>query len=184
MHKAIVKENNMLLFSTKDGYKKICIWKDEIPFEYSNSDSVCVQYEGDSDIEWYNGIICMEVKLHPRHISNYAMLCIRYNKNEKSNIIINNGVTDILFDSRVLPYGKKISTGLTKEYIEIIEKFFKEYSSSKLPNGTIEVITGGYDDVGSSACSFEIIIELLMYTFARINQVSDQQLLYELISMI
>ena len=49
MHKAIIKENNMLLFSTKDGYKKICIWKDEIPFEYSNSDSVCVQYEGDSE---------------------------------------------------------------------------------------------------------------------------------------
>ena len=76
------------------------------------------------------------MKLHPRHISNYAMVHMKYINNEKNktNIIINLGKENISYKSRVLPFNKAISVGLNKEFADAIYEFFKENSHGKLPS--------------------------------------------------
>ena len=72
----------MLLFENKDEYKKVCIWKDEMPFKYVGQNTLHLSVES-GDINWHIGTICIEVRLHPRHVSNYAMVCMKYIRNKK-----------------------------------------------------------------------------------------------------
>lgn len=82
----------MLLFESNNGNKKVCIWKDEIPFNYTGNSALHIHTEA-GDINWYIGTICLEVKLHPRHVSNYAMVCMKYmsSKKNETDIIVNFG---------------------------------------------------------------------------------------------
>lgn len=127
--------------------KKVCIWKDEVPFKCVEQNTMHMSVES-GDINLHIGVICIEVKLHPHHISNYAMVHMKYINNEKNktNIIINLGKENISYKSRVLPFNKAISVGLNKEFADAIYEFFKENSHGKLPSGTIEILGGGYDD--------------------------------------
>lgn len=80
----------MLLFENGNGYKKICIWKDEIPLNYVGQDNLHFCTDA-GDINWHIRTISIEAKLHPHHISNYAMIWMRYTDNQenKANIIVN-----------------------------------------------------------------------------------------------
>lgn len=174
----------MLLFESDNGYKKVCIWKDEIPFKYvgQNTLQFCVK---SGDINWHIGTISIEVKLHPRHISNYAMVCMKYSNNQKNqtDIIINLGRDNISFKSQVLPFNKEVCVGLDKEFADAIGEFFKEYPLGKLPCGTIEILSGGYDKVGSSNVAFKKVMELLMFVFRHIDELSDTELQCELLNL-
>ena len=175
----------MLLFENDNGYKKICIWKDEIPFKHVVQHTLHLSAKAD-DINWHIGTICIEVKLHPRHISNYAMVCMKYTDNQKNktDIIINFGRENLSFKSQVLPFNKAVCVGLDKEFADAIDEFFKEYSLGKLPGGTIEILSGGYDEVGSSNAAFKKVMELLMFAFQHIDDLSDNELQCELLKLI
>lgn len=86
------RELDILLIENDNEYKKVCIWKDEVPFKCVEQNTMHMSVES-GDINWHIGVICIEVKLHPRHISNYAMVHMKYINNEKNktNIIINLG---------------------------------------------------------------------------------------------
>lgn len=174
----------MLLFESDNGYKKICLWKDEMPFNYVRKNSLHLCVEG-GDINWHLGTICVEAKLHPRHVSNYAMICMRYRSNQenKTDIIINYGCEDDFFISQVLPFSKKVRIGLHREYLNAIDEFFKGYPFEKLPSGTIEIICGGYDEVGSSNIAFKKVMEILMFAFSHIDELSDNELQKELLKL-
>ncbi len=70
------------------------------------------------DINWHNGTICIEAKLNPRHISNYAMVCMKYINNQKNrtDIRINFGRENLFYKSQVLPFNKDVCVGLDKEF--------------------------------------------------------------------
>lgn len=178
------KELNMLLFESDNGYKKVCIWKDEIPFNHVSHNTMHLCAEA-GDINWHIGTICIEVKLHPRHISNYAMVCMKYTNNQKNktDIIINFGKDNISFKSQVLPFNKAICLGLDEEFADAVNEFFKEYPLGKLPGGTIEILSGGYDEVGSSNAAFKKVMELLVFVFQHIDELSDDVLQCSLLSL-
>ena len=150
------------------GYKKVCIWKDEVPLiiQTTNTLSLCKEA---GDIHWHNGIICIEARLNPRHISNYGMVFMKYtyNNSNKTNIIINYGREDFPFISQVIPFSKIIYAGLDKEFADGIYKFFQEYPAGKLPGGTIEILSGGYDEIASSIVSFQKLWKY-WYLYSRI----------------
>lgn len=173
-----------MLFESDNGYKKLCIWKDEIPFKYVGQDTLHLSSES-GDINWHIGTICVEVKLGPRHISNYAMVCMKYmnDKKDKTDIIINFGKESLPYKSQVLPFNKSVCLGLDKEFADAIDEFFREYSFGKLPGGTIEILSGGYDEVGSSNIAFKKVMELLMFIFQHIDDLSDNELKCELLKM-
>lgn len=175
----------MLLFESKNGYKKVCIWKDQIPFNYVGEYNLHLCADA-GDISWHIGTICIEVKLHPRHISNYAMICMKYTNNQenKTDIVINFGGKDIYFNSHVLPFNKDVCLGLDKEFADAIDEFFSEYPIGKLPSGTIEILSGGYDEVGSSNVAFKKVMEVLIFIFQNIDGLSDNDLQYEVLRLI
>ncbi len=174
----------MLLFESDNGYKKVCIWKDEVPFKYVGQNALHLSAES-GDINWHIGTICIEVKLHPRHISNYAMVCMKYTDNQKNktDIIINFGRENLSYKSQVLPFNKAVCVGLDKEFADAIDEFFKEYPLGKLPSGTIEILSGGYDEVGSSNVAFKQVMALLTFIFQHIDDLSDNELQCELLKL-
>lgn len=175
----------MLLFESNNGYKKVCIWKDEIPFKYVGQNTLNLSAES-GEINWHIGIICIEVKLNPHHISNYAMVCMKYTSNlkNKTDIIINFGRENLFYKSRVLPFNKEVCVGLDKEFADAIDEFFKDYPHEKLPRGIIEILSGGYDEVGSSSVAFKKVMELLTFVFQNIDDLSDEELQDELLNLI
>lgn len=174
----------MLLFESDNGYKKVCIWKDEIPFKYAGRNTL--HYSVDAgDTNWHIGTITIEVKLNPRHISNYAMICMKYTDNQinRTDIIINFGIENHFLKSQVLPFNKAVCVGLDKEFADAIDEFFKEYPLGKLPSGTIEIFGGGYDEVGSSNVAFKKVMKILMFVFYHIDELSDDELQYEILKI-
>lgn len=175
----------MLLCESDTGYKTICIWKDEMPFNYmgTTKERLCVDV---GSCTWHTGLICIEAKLNPRHISNYAMVCMRYIKNScnQTEIVIYSGKEEVDFTSYVLPLNKRISVGLNEEFASAVKEICMKYSHERLPSGTIEILCGGYDEVGSSKMSFKKVMELLVFTFQNIDKMTDDILKNELLKLL
>lgn len=113
------------------------------------------------------------------------MVCMKYTDNQKNktDIIINFGGENLSYKSQVLPFNKAVCVGLDKEFADAIDEFFKEYPFGKLPSGTIEILSGGYDEVGSSNVAFKKAMELLVFIFQHIDDLSDNELQCELLNL-
>lgn len=171
----------MLLFENDTGYKKVCIWKDEMPFRCTNQNKRQI-HRTSGEVVWHEGIICIEALLRPFPPSSYAMVCMNYTS-ENSNgvdIIINQGEEECSFSSNVLPFHSKICVGLDDEFVEPVEEFFQEIHHERLPHGTIEILSGGYDKAGSSNYSFKKTMELLLFIYENIDNMSHQTLQTEI----
>ena len=72
--------------------------------------------------------------------------------------------------------------GLDRKFADAIYEYFEEYSQNQLPNGTIEILGGGFDEVGSSNFSFKKVMQLLLYAFRYIDDVSCDVLKKELLN--
>ncbi len=174
----------MLLFESDNGNKKVCIWKDEIPFNYTGNSTLHMHIKS-GDINWHVGTICLEAKLHPCHVSNYAMVCMKYmsNKKNETDIIVNFGREARFFKSQVLPFSKEVAIGLDKEFADAIDEFFKEYPLCKLPSGIIEILSGAFDEVGSSNVTFKKVMNMLVFVFQHVDEFDDDKLRSELLKL-
>lgn len=179
-----IKELDVLLFESDNGNKKVCIWKDEMPFNYMGNSTLHMHTEAGS-INWHVGTICLEVKLHPRHVSNYAMVCMKYmnNKKNEADIIVNFGRDTRFFKSQVLPFSKEVAIGLDKEFADAIAEFFKEYPLCKLSSGTIEILSGAFDEAGSGNVAFKKVMNMLVFVFQHIDKFDDDELQCELLKL-
>ncbi len=92
----------MMLYESKSGYKKINIWKDEMPVPCKKQKFICLNKMANNHVCWYEEIICIEALLGPWHASNYAMVYMKYSSNVRRdvNIKINYGVENIPFPSK------------------------------------------------------------------------------------
>lgn len=174
----------MLSFGGVNENKRVCMWIDEAPFKHVSNNVLHMRTES-GDINWHIGTICLEVKLSPLCVSNYAMVCMKYTNNKKNeaDIIINFGREDFFFESQVLPFSKEVVVGLDKEFADAINDFFKEYPSGKLPSGTIEIFSGAFDEVGSSNIAFKKTMNLLIFVFQHIDEFKDDELRCELLKL-
>lgn len=86
-------------------------------------------------------------------------------------------------DTKVLPFNKAVCVGLDKEFADAIDEFFREYPLRKLPGGTIEILSGGYDEAGSSNASFKKVMELLTFLFQHMDDLRDNELQCELLEL-
>ena len=122
----------MISFESSTGDKKINIWKDEIPIPCVRQTSLQINKNVKNNLNWHEGIICVEALFGPLHVSNYAMVCMKYSSDIRGevNIRINCGVDKSYFLSYVLPDNKKISVGLEIEFANAIKEFFKECPTS------------------------------------------------------
>ena len=175
----------MLLIENASKNKQVVIWKDEIPFYYEGKQQLELYAEA-KEHGWNEGVICIEAKLNPLHISNYAMICMKYTKTMSDNvtIIIYSGEADIPFKSRVLPLSRSVYMGLNKEFEEVLRKFFEKCPNEKLPSGKIEILCGGCDEVGSSEVSFNKVMDLLFFAFSNIGKIDEDDFSKKILGMI
>ena len=171
----------MIVFESDNGYKKVCIWNGEIPLLIEKKSKKILNIASNKN-KYQNKTICLEVKLNNLHASNYAMIGMQYTNNlhRNTNIIIYyNHESKIGFDSMVLPY-KKINVGLDEEFAGAIYEYFEKFPLEKLPCGTIEIF-GGYDEIGSSYKSFQIVMDILFLVFFNDN-LDTKELQYKILN--
>lgn len=173
----------MRIYKDDNDYRKVYVWNDEIPFETTENQKINISFDTEG-IVWNEGTISIEAKLNPRHISNYGMLCMNYkhNQNGKVNIIINYNA-EMNNKTETQLFNKNAIIGLSDEFAEILKNIFCDYSF-RLPSGTIEIISGAYDEVGSSYASFEKIFKLLSFLFQNKEVIEDTTINTELLNLL
>lgn len=165
----------MLKIESDDGFYKIILWDNEVPFDYVSNKKAKMIIEAGKNI-WYEGTLCIEAKKIPSHASNYAMICMKYRyiQSSQTDIVIHYG--NCYKDRTNGLFNKNAIIGLDDEYAKNIDEIFREIPSENIPCGVIEVIGGAFDEVGSSYMSFKRIIELIIWIFTNYNIISKDSL--------
>lgn len=173
----------MLKFESDNGFRKIVLWNNEVPFDYISNKKKKMIIDAGNNI-WYEGTLCIEAKLNPRHASNYAMICMKYTyiKSPKTDIVIHYG--NYYKDKMNGLFNKKAVVGLDDFFAKTIYDIFREFPPDIIPCGVLEVIGGAYDEVGSSYMSFKCIIELMIWIFSNYNRISKDSLGDEILNKI
>lgn len=166
----------MLEFESDNGFRKIKLWNNEMPFNYISNKNMSLTIDA-GDETWYEGTLCLEAKLNPRHASNYAMICMKYTyvQCSKTQIIIHYGIEYIDKKKNEL-FNKNAIVGLDDFMAKAIYDIFGECASESFPCGVLEVIGGAYDEVGSSYMSFKRIVELMIWIFSNYSKIDNEEL--------
>ncbi len=166
----------MMTVQTENGFRKVALWENEVPIAIDSDKKIEIEVEAGEKV-WQERILCVEVKLNPRHASNYAMLCMQYKHipTKKTRVVIHYGKshkcesTDSLFN-------KKAIVGLDDFFAKEICAFLKESPRGFFPEGVLEIIGGAYDEVGSSYISFKNTIELLKWLFENYDKYNENSI--------
>ena len=81
---------NMVKYEILDSYRKMRLWINEMP-EESNiiTSNKLLEFNANDNIHWFNGILCLELRIAPRAASNYAMLNLNSQKINVQNFKLN-----------------------------------------------------------------------------------------------
>lgn len=167
----------MKILKKLDNYRSLCIWKDETPYTAKdNTDNLRLEYDASSSEDWYEGTICIEARLNPRHASNYAMICMNYVKDNQEKLIIeiNTKLVNDTFISNVVPNSQEIYLGFPIEYVNGISESINKFECNQLPKGKITIWGGGYDKCGSSIKAFEKTMTIMMILLKNIDNLDSQ----------
>ena len=107
----------------------------EVPEEdkFATSDKI-LEYSGNRDIHWFNGILCLELRIAPRVASNYAMLNLKFTQNQSSKfqVIYYESDTEELADSDIAMKNDLVKTGIVKKYNSALTQVFDELDSKNI----------------------------------------------------
>lgn len=161
----------MRITNKLDQFRSINVWIDEIPYQYKQENMNQFIYKGNQSVKFYEGLITVEAKLNSRHISNYAMISMEYQKRSSQELIveiINDNTQAELYDSEIHKIGRKF-IGIHSEFTEGILNYIGSYNSSNLPSGKIIILGGGYDEIGSSIKAFERVMDILFFIYQELR---------------
>lgn len=142
------------IVETLDLYRKMRLWINEIPDDCRNVDEsdVCI-YKADRGIYWFNGTLCLELRIAPRDISNYAMLDFKFTQDDSGTFKIRYMFSkeDRIVASDIAVQTDTVHSSIVNEYHKVLIGMFDELSTQNIfPSGTLEILGGRYGDVGSS----------------------------------
>ena len=160
----------MVKFEKLDMYRKMRLWINEVPEESKDATTdKILEYSGNKDIKWFNGILCLELRIAPRAASNYAMLSLKFTQNQSSKFHVLYHVSDKeeLVDSDIAMKNDLIKTGIAKKYNSALTQLFDELDSQSIfPSGILEILGGRYGSMGSSDIAVKIVLKNLLKLFA------------------
>lgn len=163
---------NMKIVKKLDETRAMNVWIDELPYQYKLANKQLLYYKGNKSLEFYEGTISLEVKLNPRHISNYAMIAMTYSCGDNDELLVEMVSKDTLeekYDSEILEGRKKI-LGIHSEYVDGMIHVFNQLDETELPTGKITILGGGYDEISSSMGAFERVMAILLLLFRRFRK--------------
>ena len=132
---------NMVKYEILDSYRKMRLWINEMP-EESNiiTSNKLLEFNANDNIHWFNGILCLELRIAPRAASNYAMLNLKFTENQCSKFQV--------------------------KYDSAMTQVFNELDSQNIfPSGTLEILGGRHGSVGSSNMAVKIVLWNLLKLF-------------------
>lgn len=169
--------NNMMQYIKLDEFRKMNIWINEMPSEGENYSYKYIDvYEGNNNIQWFQGVICIELKIAPRVASNYAMLKLRFVKDEslKFKVVYKFSEEDSIVKSDIAMLNDTVKTGIVKAYFESMQQYFESlYQQEMFPSGTLEILGGRYGMVGSSDIAISILLDILLSLFKTNKELSQ-----------
>lgn len=152
-----------------DEFRKMNVWINEIPSDGENYTYEYIdEYEGNSNIQWFQGIICIELKIAPRVASNYAMLKLRFIENDSSKfkVIYKFSEEDRIVKSDIAMLNDTVKTGIVRTYCGSMRQYFESlYQKELFPSETLEILGGRYGMIGSSDIAINIILDILLSLF-------------------
>lgn len=159
----------MVKFEKLDTYRKMRLWMNEVPEEskFTTSDKI-LEYRGNKDIYWFNGILCLELRIAPRAASNYAMLNLKFTQNQSSKfqVIYHESDMEELVNSDIAMKNDLVKTGIVKKYNSAFTQVFDELDSKNIfPSGILEILGGRYGSIGSSDIAVKIVLINLLKLF-------------------
>lgn len=159
----------MVKFETLDSYRKMKLWINEAPEKNNNILPQNVsEYNANDSIHWFNGILCLELRIAPRAASNYAMLCLRFTEipYSKFQVKYDLNLTNMIVQSDIAMPNDVVRTGIPKEYYSALMQVFTELEPQNcFPCGTLEILGGRYALIGSSNIAFKIVLKNLINLF-------------------
>ena len=145
------------------------LWINEIP---DNVDDLVTykayEYTASENVRWFNGELCLELRIAPRAASNYAMLNLKFTEcqSSKFQVVYKCCGSDETVQSDIAMPNDVVRTGIVKEYQKTLQQVFEELSLQNLfPSGTLEIIGGRYGSIGSSDIAVKVVLKILIRLF-------------------
>lgn len=159
----------MIKIETLDLYRKMKLWINEAPDDCENAEvgDTCI-YKANENITWFNGILCLELRIAPRAASNYAMLDFKFTQDTSGifKIIFMLSKEDRIVISDIATQTDIVSNNIVKKYYKILIQMFDELSIKNIfPSGTLEILGGRYGSVGSSDVAVVTVAKILIALF-------------------
>jgi len=161
-----------------DTYRKMKLWINELPKE--NSDIVMNEitiYDANNNIHWFNGILCLELRIAPRDASNYAMLCLRFTQaqSKKFRVIYHIEDVDEIVKSDIAMQNDIVRNDVVKQYYQALKQEFDDLDKQGVfPGGTLEILGGRHGLIGSSDKAVKIVLKNLLKLFETYEALDDQ----------
>lgn len=161
----------MVIYKELDDYRKMNLWIDEMPsMGQPNTYVVKEEYVGDKNIKWFNGTICLELRIAPLAISNYAMLNLKFQSDNSSKFKVNynvNNLDGLLVNSDIAMRNDEIHEGLIYHYYKTLSNHIMQMDTKDIfPSGTLEILGGRYGKIGTSPRSIKKIFDILLRLFS------------------
>lgn len=170
----------MIICEKLDEYRKMKLWINELP-----GDNVVVASEqtkafnANSQIHWFNGILCLELRIAPRAASNYAMLNLKFQKDQSLKFKIISYIShsdEIVITDTAMPHDV-VKAGLPQEYNVAVADLFDQLAAENIfPSGTLEILGGRYSCVGSSYIAFQTVLKILITLFEQNEKLSNSDI--------
>ncbi len=152
-----------------DLYRKMKLWINEVPDDCKNvEEGDTYVYNANKDITWFNGTLCLELRIAPRAASNYAMLNFKFTQDDSGffKILYMQSKEDRIVISDIATQKDIVSNGIVKKYYETLIQMFDELSMQEIfPSGTLEILGGRYGFIGSSNMAVIIVAKILITIF-------------------
>lgn len=163
-----------------DIYRKMRLWVNELPEENSViAMSKISEYSANNDIYWFNGILCLELRIAPRPVSNYAMLCLRFTQDQSSKFRVMYHLREIdeVVKSDIAMKNDIVRNGIVKEYYQTLKQVFDNLDVQNIfPSGTLDILGGRYGYVGSSNMAIKIVLNNLLKLFETYEKLNDEEI--------
>lgn len=162
--------NIMIKNEKLDSYRKMNLWIDEVPndCEYVEPGVVSI-YKANDNVAWFNGILCLELRIAPRIASNYSMLNFKFTGNHTGifKVLYSLNEEDKVVSSTIAMPGDTVTNGIVKEYYYTLTEMFDEMSMKNIfPSGILEILGGRYGKTGSSHIAVMTVGRILVDLFA------------------
>ena len=156
----------MIKYQKLDEYRVMRLWIDEMPEDGGiSTNTIIKEYDANANVKWFNGTLCLELKIAPRTASNYSMINLKFTKNQSSRLKIIYHFSDLneIVKSDIAIANDVVKTGIPGEFCSAFTQVFDELQAQNaFPSGTLEILGGSYGHIGSSIISFKIVLKILI----------------------